>query len=273
MVSFTINFDPSNQNDYNRVLEYILSQPCMSKQREAIKRMNSSINNVNSQEVQSLKYDIREQNEIIKRHEKENEQKEQRLRDQETQILSLKKSLDQKTNEFKAEKDKLEKNLYDALEEVKKVQVEKESKLNQANKKLGELEQQFKSNLSEKDREIRKLRKQLENYSVSFGTDDPSEKIYFGVSENGSLEESMISSISLYCANRKGDIYRFSVNTEDGPIKNAISNYEHLLLPFCEIIIKEEAANTIHIDSVGQARVVGSQLNIITKAKISLIKQ
>lgn len=39
--------------------------------------------------------------------------------------------------------------------------------------------------IKELEKEISRFKKMLESYSVSFGSDDPSEKIYFEVSENG----------------------------------------------------------------------------------------
>lgn len=43
--------------------------------------------------------------------------------------------------------------------------------------------------IKELEKKISRLKKMLESYSVSFGSDDHSEKIYFEVSENGTLEE------------------------------------------------------------------------------------
>ena len=140
-------------------------------------------------------------------------------------------------------------------------------------KAIEETNKQYLTTISNKEKEIQRLMKLLESYSVSFGSDNASEKTYFEVNDSGSLEESMISSDSLYCASRCGDIFKFSINTDDGPIKNAISNIEHDLAPFCEIKDNMEGANTIHIISVGKAKLMGSQLIVSEKAVVSLIKQ
>ena len=127
--------------------------------------------------------------------------------------------------------------------------------------------------IKELEKEISRLKKMLESYSVSFGSDDHSEKIYFEVSENGTLEESMISSESLYWASKSGSIYKFTINTDDGPMIKAISDVNRYLIPYCDIQNQIEGANTILILSIGEAKLIGGSFQVEKKAVISLIKQ
>ena len=122
--------------------------------------------------------------------------------------------------------------------------------------------------IKELEKKISRLKKMLESYSVSFGSDDHSEKIYFEVSENGTLEESMISSDSLYWASKSGSIY-----TDDGPMIKAISDVNRYLIPYCDIQNQIEGANTILILSIGEAKLIGGSFQVEKKAVISLIKQ
>lgn len=124
-------------------------------------------------------------------------------------------------------------------------------------KTVRNIKKEYNKNLTDKDKEISRLKKMLESYSVSFGSDDPSEKIYFEVSENGTLEESMISSDSLYWASKSGSIYKFTINTDDGPIIKAISDVNRYLIPYCDIQNQIEGANTILILSIGEAKLIG----------------
>ena len=117
--------------------------------------------------------------------------------------------------------------------------------------------------IKELEKEISRLKKMLESYSVSFGSDDHSEKIYLEVSENGTLEESMISSDSLYWASKSGSIYKFT----------AISDVNRYLIPYCDIQNQIEGANTILILSIGEAKLIGGSFQVEKKAVISLIKQ
>lgn len=140
-------------------------------------------------------------------------------------------------------------------------------------KTVRNIKKEYNKNLTDKDKEISRLKKMLESYSVSFGSDDPSEKIYFEVSENGTLEESMISSDSLYCASKSGSIYKFTINTDDGPIIKAISDVNRYLIPYCDIQNQIEGANTILILSIGEAKLIGGSFQVEKKAVISLTKQ
>ena len=157
--------------------------------------------------------------------------------------------------------------LIDKIKELEK-KIEEEAK-----SQLETLKKEYNKNLTDKDKEISRLRKMLESYSVSFGSDDHSEKIYFEVSENGTLEESMISSDSLYWASKSGSIYKFTINTDDGPMIKAISDVNRYLIPYCDIQNQIEGANTILILSIGEAKLIGGSFQVEKKAVISLIKQ
>ena len=191
------------------------------------------------------------------------------MKEKEEKIIELDNALKQNDERFNEEKQKLTQETLDALDKAEKIEEDAKQKI----KAIEETNKQYLTTISNKEKEIQRLMKLLESYSISFGSDNASEKTYFEVNDSGSLEESMISSDSLYCASRCGDIFKFSINTDDGPIKNAISNIEHDLAPFCEIKENMEGANTIHIISVGKAKLMGSQLIVSEKAVVSLIKQ
>lgn len=270
MFGVTINIDPHNSLDLENALKFILNQPCMSKQREAYNQIISNTSQlVNETELQKLITENDELKDIIKEKEIENERKDSLLKEQEEKIIELNSVLEQNNERFNEEKDKLIQETLDALNKAEKIQEDAEQQI----KKIEETNKQYIEIISNKEKEIQRLMKSLESYSVSFGSDNASEKTYFEVNDSGSLEESMISSASLYCASRSGDILKFSINTDDGPIKNAISNIGHYLTPFCEIKDNMEGANTIHIISVGKAKLMGSQLIVLEKAVVSLIKQ
>lgn len=270
MFGVTINIDPHNSMDFEKALKFILDQPCMSKQREAYNQITSNPSQwVNKTELQKLITENNELKNIIKNKEIENERKDSALKEKEEKIIELNSALKQNDERFNEEKEKLIQETHDALDKAKKIQEDADQRI----KAIEETNKQYLTTISNKEKEIQRLIKLLESYSVSFGSDNASEKTYFEVNDSGSLEESMISSDSLYCASRCGDIFKFSINTDDGPIKNAISNIEHDLAPFCEIKDKMEGANTIHIISVGKAKLMGSQLIVSEKAVVSLIKQ
>ena len=253
MFGVTINIDPHNSKNIKKALKFILDQPCMSKQREAYNQIISNSSQlVNETELQKLNTELKD---IIK--------------EKEERIIELNNILKQNNERFNEEKEKLKQETFDALKKAEKIQREAEQQI----KTIEEINKQYITKIDNKEKEIQKLMKSLENYSVSFGSDDISRKTYFEISDSGSLEESMISSDSLYCASRCGDIFKFSINTDDGPIKNAILNIEHDLAPFCEIKDNMEGANTIHIISVGKAKLMGSQLIVLEKAVVSLLKQ
>lgn len=270
MFGVTINIDPHNSMDFEKALKFILDQPCMSKQREAYKQITSNPSQwVNKTELEKLITENNELKNIIKNKEIENERKDSSLKEKEEKIIELDNALKQNDERFNEEKQKLIQETLDALDKAEKIEEDAEQKI----KAIEETNKQYLTTISNKEKEIQRLMKLLESYSVSFGSDNASEKTYFEVNDSGSLEESMISSDSLYCASRCGDIFKFSINTDDGPIKNAISNIEHDLAPFCEIKDNMEGANTIHIISIGKAKLMGSQLIVSEKAVVSLIKQ
>ena len=169
--------------------------------------------------------------------------------------------------------------LKDPEKKCKELEDQLREELDKSEKKDEEFSSQIKQcediyneKLGQKDEEILRLKKSLESYSVSFGSDDPNDLHFFVVTENKTLEESMISSDSLYCASKSGDIYKFSINY-DGPVKAAFANIEQCFEPFCQIQDKIEGANYPNTKTVGKAKLIGSQLQIIEKVVITLIKQ
>ena len=95
--------------------------------------------------------------------------------------------------------------------------------------------------IKELEKKISRLKKMLESYSVSFGSDD--------------------------------HIYKFTINTDDGPMIKAISDVNRYLIPYCDIQNQIEGANTILILSIGEAKLIGGSFQVEKKAVISLIKQ
>ena len=169
--------------------------------------------------------------------------------------------------------------LKDPEKKCKELEDQLREELDKSEKKDEEFSSQIKQcediyneKLGQKDEEILRLKKSLESYSVSFGSDDPNDLHFFVVTENKTLEESMISSDSLYFASKSGDIYKFSINY-DGPVKAAFANIEQCFEPFCQIQDKIEGANYPNTKTVGKAKLIGSQLQIIEKVVITLIKQ
>lgn len=274
MFGININVDPKNMSDMQQALEFILNQPCMSRFKESF--MNRPSNPVGTQsssvELQHLNDKIHKLVKEIEMHQKENEKNQELLSDKDADIAKLNHNMQEQVKKINEEYKKISENNENLKSELLKSLKENEKKEEDAKRDLQTLEIGYKKKLDDKDKEIYRLRKMLESYSVSFGSDDPSEKNYFEVSENGSLEESMISSDSLYCASRSGDTYKFTINTEDGPIIKAISDINKYLAPFCEIQNQMEGANTIQIVSIGKAKLMGT-LQVIEKAVISLIKQ
>ncbi len=241
MLSVNINIDPKSAEDLKKALEFILYQPCMLKYLERWELSNSSSysyqKGFDASKGDSNK--VAELEEAIKMHIKENSKNQEAISKKDKPILDL-------------ENDKKD-----------------------AEKKYKELEDQLREELNKskkKDEEILRLNKSLESYSVSFGSDDPNDKHFFEVTKNKTLEESMISSDSLYCASKSGDIYKFSIN-DNGPVKAAFTNIEHFFEPFCQIQDNIEGANWPNTKTVGKAKLIGSQLQIIEKVVITLIKQ
>ena len=272
MFEVNIKVDPQNSSDMQHALEVILNQPCISRFKETYYNKSSYLTGNlagNSRNNQELIDQIKKLEKEIQMHQKENEKNQKLLSDKDAEIEKLQQSLEEQTKKIDEENKKnneLESGRVKALDE--KVKIEEESK-----KQLETLKKEYNKNLTDKDKEISRLKKMLESYSVSFGSDDPSEKIYFEVSENGTLEESMISSDSLYCASKSGSIYKFTINTDDGPIIKAISDVNRYLIPYCDIQNQIEGANTILILSIGEAKLIGGSFQVEKKAVISLTKQ
>lgn len=248
MFEVNIKVDPQNSSDMQHALEFILNHPCMSRFKETYYNKSSYLTGNlagNSRNNQELIDQIKKLEKEIQMHQKENEKNQKLLSDKDAEIEKLQQSLEEQTKKF-----------------------DEENK-----KQLETLKKEYNKNLTDKDKEISRLKKMLESYSVSFGSDDPSEKIYFEVSENGTLEESMISSDSLYWASKSGSIYKFTINTDDGPIIKAISDVNRYLIPYCDIQNQIEGANTILILSIGEAKLIGGSFQVEKKAVISLTKQ
>lgn len=269
MFEVNIKVDPQNFSDMQRALDFIINQPCMSRSKDRYYNNSSYLaGNLagNSRNNQEFNDKIKELEKEIQMHKKENEKNQKLLSDKDVEIEKLQQSLEEQTKKFDEEKKKdsdkykkLEKDFFNSLEENEK--------------KEEILKKEYNKNLSDKDKEISCLKRMLESYSVCFGADDPSEKIYFEVSENGTLEESMISSDSLYWASKSGSIYKFTINTDDGPMIKAISDVNRYLIPYCDIQNQMEGANTIRIISIGEAKLLMGSFQVEKKAVISLIKQ
>ena len=114
---------------------------------------------------------------------------------------------------------------------------------------------------------IKELEKEIQKHKKE---NEKNQKL---LSENGTLEESMISSDSLYWASKSGSIYKFTINTDDGPMIKAISDVNRYLIPYCDIQNQMEGANTIQIISIGEAKLMMGSFQVEKKAVISLIKQ
>lgn len=269
MFEVNIKVDPQNSSDMQRALEFIINQSCMSRYKERDYNKSSYLaGNLAgySRNNQELIEKIKELEKDIQMHQKENEKNQKILSEKNAEIENLQQSLQMQTKKFDEEKKK-------DSDEYKKLKDDFLKSLNENEKKEEILKKEYNKNLSDKDKEISRLRKMLESYSVSFGSDDPSEKIYFEVSENGTLEESMISSDSLYWASKSGSIYKFTINIDDGPMIKAISDVNRYLIPYCDIKYKMEGANTIQIFSIGEAKLMMGSFQVEKKAVISLIKQ
>lgn len=263
MFAVTINIDPQNTADLTWALDFIQNLPAMSRAKE--KYDSSTCTTFSSQRSINNSTDLNEKvaelEKDIERHRKENEKNQKEIQQKSDSISELVKDKSDSDKKYKELEEKLQNELNKS-----------EKKEENFNLQLKSTEESFNRKLQQKDEEIKKLKKLLESYSVSFGSDDPSEKIYFEVTKDNTLEESMISSDSLYCANKCGEYYKFTINN-DGPMKAATSNIDILIEPFCTIQDRIEGANAITIVSVGNAKLIGSSLQIIEKAVVSLIKQ
>lgn len=261
MFEVNINVNPQSCADMQRALEFILNQPCMIKFKEQYSNGASCPtgiqvgSNANLQKIQELEKEIQ-------MHQKENEKNQKLLSDKDDEIEKIQQLVQKQTKNSK----ELEDELLKALDAKEKIEEESKSQLET-------LRKEYSKSLNKKDEEISRLKKKLESYSISFGSDDPSEKIYFEVSENGTLEESTISSDSLYYASKSGDIYKYTINTDNGPTSEAVKDINRYLTPYCNIKVKMEGANTIQIVSVGKAKLMVGAVEVIEKAVISLIKQ
>ena len=263
MLSVNINIDPKSEEDLNNTLEFIHCLLCMLKDFERGGLSNSSSysyqKGFDASKGDSNK--VAEPEEAIKMDIKENSKNQEAISEEDKLILDLENDKKDAEKKYK----ELEDQLREELNKSKKKDEEFSSKIKQC-------EDIYNKELRQKDEEILRLNKSLESYSVSFGSDDPNDKHFFEVTKNKTLEESMISSDSLYCASKTGDIYKFSIN-DDGPVKAAFTNIEHFFEPFCQIQDNIEGANWLNTKTVGKAKLIGSQLQIIEKVVITLIKQ
>lgn len=238
MIKADIRIDLKNGEKLKKLLEFILSWPCISKEKEEYDQIESL-----DAENKKYKDTIKELNIEIDLHIDENKKNQDSVSDKDRKISELNKEIEK----CKQEKKQLE----------------------------NEIQQNFctyKKNIEELNKEITKLKEMLENYPVSYGTDNPSDKLFFEVTDNKILEQSMISKNSLYYAQKNGELYELAINTEY-PMKKAISNCDYYISPFCDIQVEMSEANTISIKSFGKANLIGSQLKVIEKPKVSLIKR
>lgn len=264
-----ITIDPSNANDCELALKFILQQPNMKQYADIFNQSQRNGTNLGTENTKQSTDEISElKKEIDRQHKKITENNEK--------ILFLKKENDDYKLKIhtceereKELRDTISKNETEHKSEIKKCKDECSSSLETTRREKEKLIREIDS----KEQEINKLKKLLESYSVSFGSDDPNEKIFFEVSEEGHLTETCIESDSLYYACKTDEHYRYSINTENGPIKKACDNIELYLAPYCEIVDSVNDANFIQMIKVGTAKFHNTKFEVIQKVKIKLIKQ
>ena len=246
--------------DYAKIAEQILTMPRMQSYKVSLCQNLINTGAISNPTNIELENKLKELEDALKRQQDETIKQTEKIEKKDKAIEDLKNEL----SKFKKDSQENE-------ETLNKMIAEAEEKFQKAEKDIEQLKANHTSEIAEKDQEINELKKMLESYSVSFGADDPSEKKYFKVND-GILTETTIVKSSSYCASKKGDFYKFAINYY-GPIKAACDNVELYLEPFCEIVERTEGANFIALHEIGTAKYNGSGLQVIEKAKISLIKQ
>lgn len=172
----------------------------------------------------------------------------------------------------KKEKEDLISTLEDINKELEKDLCGKLEELSSLQKELHDIKTENSNLKVEKEQLAKKgeeMNKQLANYSLSHGVDDSNDLKYFMV-EAHALEETKRHNAP-YTANRDGDKYKYRFN-ENGPMIDACKERLTLLDPFCDIISSTEEANHIKHIAMGYFEMKGSEVCIIQKCKVELIK-
>lgn len=267
-----IEFDPSSYKDASFILKAI--QDLCPSSLQAF----SSTNDVSPKKGGDIYIQL----------EKDNREKEEKIKNLELQINQIKKTNDEKENAIQSQKKEIETCQLEIRNLNKKLDEEKE--LNKfAQDELGTKENEFNGILAAKDAEFRKLQRELNNENLNLknkikelqkqieqyvpSLEGASGDIkYFQVEGNKLLETN--SDDAYYKAQVGLDrVCIFQFNCEKGHSKEACSKKDSLLLPFCDIIDENPDANNIAPGKWGEAIITDSgELDVKLKAQIRLVK-
>lgn len=213
---------------------------------------------------------IRELNDIIKKHEKENEKNvstinelEQKLKDaQDMEKVALDDS------------ERLSQQVNDKIAEIKKLAseyAENEKKLqNDFKNEKDKIEQEHQREVQKLNKEIEQLKEKLNYYDPTFNGEQSSDK-YFNVEDKNLVETKSYDAPFIGKVSAEGKTI-FSFNFEKGPHKYYSQNPNELE-NFCEITEIIEGANHIGREEWGQGKFSNGLLVVSKKAKIKLIRE
>lgn len=147
---------------------------------------------------------------------------------------------------------------------IKKIEFEHKREIEKLSKDWGIKEEELKDIIDD-------LRKQLEIYNPSINMDATSETTYYNV--DGELLIQTNSLDAPYLAQNRGDNkFNYQFNFEKGPVREACSKKDLMLLPFCDIEEEAENSSNIRPGKWGVAIMEGGDLKVETKAKIKLYR-
>lgn len=207
---------------------------------------------------------IKEQDELLKRYEKQtsqdaavNEDLRKKLEEADGYLKLAQEEINQKNSQIdtlRQEKVDIEVKLnQDFQAEINKVKDEKEKEINNLNK------------------QIKDLVKKLAEYEPMIGTGEGSESKYFRI-EGNDLAETMDDRAPFIGKVKVNGDASFQFNTEKGPHKKYSQDCSELE-PFCVIVEKLENANHINIAKWGAGKYLNGILKVNDKAQIKLTKE
>lgn len=251
------SFDPTRSYEIKDLFDFL------HKLYPEIPADPKSYNKQNSSADSEKDRTIRELNDIIKKHEKENEKNNK-------EIESLREKLKEAEELSKMESD-----------EVEKLSNQNKNLIDENAKNETKLRTEFKSEINkikeEKEKEIASLNKQIESYAKKLAIYEPTlngetgNDRFFRI-EGSNLEETLSSEAPFI---GKVDVEGnaiFNFNVEKGPHKHFAQNPSELE-NYCEIIESIEGANHIGLSEWGKGKFLNGSLVVTTKAKIKLVRE
>lgn len=147
---------------------------------------------------------------------------------------------------------------------IEKIESEHKKEIEKLSKEWGIKESELKGRIED-------MRKRLEIYEPSINMSANSETTYYNVDDDLLVQTNSLD--APYFAKNRGDgKFNYQFNYEKGPVREACSKKDSMLLPFCDIEEEAENPSNIRPGEWGIAIMQGGDLKVEKKAKIKLYR-